>query len=845
MQRLSFHQTSLSLAVLAFAVTMFSARTASADEVLFWNNASGGSASNAVNWNPSFVPLANDDLRFNLDATYEVTFDDLVQQVRSHSYRAGNVTLRMLSPHFNLFGQGGFAVGHLTGNDATVTLAEGRINWENAVTVGSFVDSVGRFYIDGPTATLNIDPTLLFVGSAGRGEVQVTDGGSVNSQNGLRIASNAGSIGSVYVNQLPNLPMSVLTVPAGDVVVGELGTGSLEVGGQATFGQSVFVAEQPGSEGALFFDARSVNTSLDIVEDLYLGHNPAGAAGDGVFNAFHGIEPAVMTIGRDVFIGDPDGGTGTFELYNVNTTVHVLGNFISDPSNAILELFEGTLIVEGRFIPPAGTFTLNGFGPRLELRGGTALFEENAIIGAEFIGELLLTRGADVSFALDGANLGIGNDNTGVGTLTMRDHGTRLSMPLGTVRNVQGHASVNISGGAVLDCTVTNLGMNRNTYAAVIDGAGSEWNMARHIVVGGSAGQPGGSDGTLDVVNGGVLSAADPGATSFVYSGGVLTVADSGEANLAGRLQVRGGELNVHRGTMRVENGVDLFSGRVRASSVIVGDLEITAATLEPRTGASQIGIMSVEGNVNTDSDLASFEIQIGGLEPGDQHDQLAVTGSVHLHGTLVLRSFQEFEPQRNDEFVIVTGNGVSGRFSSVDEDSVWSSLCYDIIYEERQVRIVVIGRGDGAALESVTVSRGVILNGGLDEVTWLDDEYLHTRSGFGTTLVDLHSTVINVSVIAEDPLDEFIDIFVEERIDQPSGISKLRVRDVGTGQLVQVASFGLNATDRRHDRQSLDADRFMTPEGRIEIQIEHDVFVPFLAFTFQSFVDQVKVCTM
>ena len=42
--------------------------------IINWNNAAGGAASTAANWNPAQVPTAADTLVYNLNGTYTVTF---------------------------------------------------------------------------------------------------------------------------------------------------------------------------------------------------------------------------------------------------------------------------------------------------------------------------------------------------------------------------------------------------------------------------------------------------------------------------------------------------------------------------------------------------------------------------------------------------------------------------------------------------------------------------------------------------------------------------------------------------------------------------------------------------
>lgn len=66
---------------------------------LSWNNALGGSAATASNWNPVQIPTTVDDLTFNLGGSYSVTWDAAVANSRTHTYRQGTVTHTISSPH--------------------------------------------------------------------------------------------------------------------------------------------------------------------------------------------------------------------------------------------------------------------------------------------------------------------------------------------------------------------------------------------------------------------------------------------------------------------------------------------------------------------------------------------------------------------------------------------------------------------------------------------------------------------------------------------------------------------------------------------------------------------------
>ena len=60
------------------------------------------------------------------------------------------------------------------------------------------------------------------------------------------------------------------------------------------------------------------------------------------------------------------------------------------------------------------------------------------------------------------------------------------------------------------------------------------------------------------------------------------------------------------------------------------------------------------------------LEIEIGGLVPRDEHDQLIVTGTATLDGTLSVALIDDFVPLISETFTVMTYGSVSGIFCSL-----------------------------------------------------------------------------------------------------------------------------------------------------------------------------------
>ena len=148
---------------------------------------------------------------------------------------------------------------------------------------------------------------------------------------------------------------------------------------------------------------------------------------------------------------------------------------------------------------------------------------------------------------------------------------------------------------------------------------------------------------------------------------------------------------------------------------------------------------------------------------------------------------------------------------------------------------------GNGSVtLFDLQILTGALLGGGLPELETSDDQYVHTRSGFGETIVDLHSMEALVSGVTTLDNGTLLNVLIEDRIEDAAGLAQIRLRDWNSNEFEMVGSYPLGNTDQIHELNGLDATRYVSNLGEIDCSIKHLVFVPFLAYTFQSYVDQV-----
>ena len=156
---------------------------------------------------------------------------------------------------------------------------------------------------------------------------------------------------------------------------------------------------------------------------------------------------------------------------------------------------------------------------------------------------------------------------------------------------------------------------------------------------------------------------------------GALIKAGPGTMSLVG-LHSYTGPTTVNNGTLRLEAGSSIASsslltvnsGGTVSGSGATGPIALGAgATISP--GASP-GIMNT-GGVTT---AGNVNIEIGGLNPGADHDQINTTGSVTLNGgILVVSLINSYLPAANDTFDIWLNDGgdsITGTFTGLAEGS-------------------------------------------------------------------------------------------------------------------------------------------------------------------------------
>jgi len=185
-------------------------------------------------------------------------------------------------------------------------------------------------------------------------------------------------------------------------------------------------------------------------------------------------------------------------------------------------------------------------------------------------------------------------------------------------------------------------------------------------------------------------------ATSVTVTGSASQLVFDGSLNLGGNDLTKSGD-----GTMVVNNqlltaggilsgNVSVAEGVLGGSGRIAGSLD-NAATVAP---GNSPGVLTVDGNY-TQSAGGTLAIEVAGTATGTGHDQLNVTATATLDGTLHIQTDAGFTPNvgaspgtNGDQFVIITASSVVGTFGTIDGRHVGSGLFYEVDYNTTNVTL-------------------------------------------------------------------------------------------------------------------------------------------------------------
>jgi T5SS/PEP-CTERM-associated repeat protein len=691
-----------------------------------WANPVSGSWSDASKWTGGGVPTGTDSATFNKAGTYTVNFSNVFQNLTDMFVTGGNVTFeRVASPATLTIVAAGYDDQLTVGN---ATLNMGLTLPVNITTSNNTnINSGGTINVRA-ASLLNVQ-TNLFVNSGGA--LNVSGGGDVLSLLGA-IGSTIGNPGTVTVTGVGS---TWVTNSGYSIYVGGGGDGALTVqsGGSVT-GNTDAIGNSFGTTGTASVTGSGsswTNSGGLVVGSLGTAMlrvaNGAtvtsGAAAIGQFSGSNGTATVTGTGSKWTVGGNLPIGTGTGSLTIADSGTVNVGNSMGQVTLSALSTLNigeggaaGALqagsIVNGGVLnfdhTDATTISapISGAGQitKIDAAGDTTLANVSAFTGSYSVqGGLMILQG--------NAN---GSDYLASANGTLRFSGGTVSLGIANIQAATGGAveydSANVRGGylrgpgthtilagasptilnAVTTFNSTNIVQNGSATLVNFTNGGTFTNNAPLIFNGGVNSATGlinvnsslaafdvGNSGILNVNNGGSIN---NGTANLVCGGGSRTTINSGgQINLFANTTLElNGALLVNNGTISGITNVNY--GSLAKGTGVYGVVNVSqGGVYAPGNSPGIVTAAEVHfDNTPVTSGAPTLEIELAGIAPGAQYDQLHVTGQLALGGTLAVSLVGSFTPAAGNSFDILDWGSRVGTFSALQLPALAGGLAWN-----------------------------------------------------------------------------------------------------------------------------------------------------------------------
>ncbi len=467
-------------------------------------------------------------------------------------------------------------IGEKDGSNGTVTIQSGGLLQNTRVQAGT-PDNHAK----------------IFIGSSGKGTVDISGAGRAISQGDIYLGYDVGGNGVVSITGTDSLLKSNLGV----IAVGRFGSGDLTVkaGGQA-------VSQTEFTIGGGDATHKGVGTVLvdgtnSLISSATSGLN-VGSYGTGTLTLSNGGK---ATAKGDIIIGDYTGSIGTVDVG--------AGSSMTNTTSTA-----GVLRVGNR-TGSMGTVTIHD--------GGSVVSKGRILIGSQDGSNGMVTvNGAGSSFTNESGNLDVGL--LGKGTLTLINGGNatanaNINIGLSYNANGTGLGTVTIWTGSTLTSTLATGDLTVGADGkGILDLKGGKAIAQRHIYIGNSST----GEGTVTVETGSTLENVASGGTLAVGQGGKGTLNLTG-GNVTSRSHIYIGNKADSDGTVNVGAGSTLqtlanhiYVGNEGEGNLFVDDGGTVIAKVSIFTGTvkDSVGTVRVDG---ASTMKAPSTVEIGGAGTG------------------------------------------------------------------------------------------------------------------------------------------------------------------------------------------------------------------------------------
>jgi hypothetical protein len=163
-----------------------------------------------------------------------------------------------------------------------------------------------------------------------------------------------------------------------------------------------------------------------------------------------------------------------------------------------------------------------------------------------------------------------------------------------------------------------------------------------------------------------VRKSAGTGTTTFgnnvTFTNAATVNAQAGTLNFMSGYTQSIGTTSLGGGNISASGELKIQGGSLSGTGTITGNV-VNSGQISP--GISP-GILNITGNYRQTA-TGVLNIEIGGLTPGTQFDQLKVTGTATFDGTINVSLINGFTPNNGDSFQIITYTSPAGTFKTIN----------------------------------------------------------------------------------------------------------------------------------------------------------------------------------
>jgi T5SS/PEP-CTERM-associated repeat protein len=431
-------------------------------------------------------------------------------------------------------GEGAGSLGQLTISNI------GKVNVADSLFIGMGSQLDNKVTITGAASEMVLGSNFTSIGfGGGKGTLDVLSGGKVtNSGGSINIGDSAGSTGAINISgsgsqfiSSGNSVMKVGNVGNGTVSLesgGKLSVGHLDVGSTNT-GEGLMTVKGQGTRvdlwGPQFHYVGNHGQGILILQDgseLDCNGSPLGIGRSGI--GYLHVTAGSRLLSGGGFLGVNSSSEGTVSVHGVGSQWNVEGSSMSIglDGKGNLNVGTGGKVNLHEFTTPYLGFNSFGNGS-LHVSGAGSEFnyglERNLHVGRHGSGTLNISAAG----AVNGGSATIAFGPSTTGSAIVQDAGSKWNLADSLFVGERGTGTLNIQNGGEVNAAQLQVGSTMGSQGQIhLSGNGSQLSIAQNASIGGSAGVDGGN-GTLNI---------NPGTTAAV--GGHLSIWSQGAVNLNG-----------------------------------------------------------------------------------------------------------------------------------------------------------------------------------------------------------------------------------------------------------------------------------------------------------------------